>query len=136
MRRLEHAHGIRFDTLDLGGGFPVGYDEPAPSLAELGRGIRAALSAAPDRYRIIIEPGRFVSAPAMTLVTRVVGTADRIDGRWAYLDEGAVRRLLEHPRRGRARPRLRRRRSSTRSRSPTTRATARPGGSATTDANR
>ena len=88
MRRLEHAHGIRFDTLDLGGGFPVGYDEPAPSLAELGRGIRAALSAAPDRYRIIIEPGRFVSAPAMTLVTRVVGTADRIDGRWAYLDEG------------------------------------------------
>ena len=24
----------------------------------------------------------------MTLVTRVVGTADRIDGRWAYLDEG------------------------------------------------
>jgi ornithine decarboxylase len=88
MRRLEHAHGIRFDTLDLGGGFPVGYDEPAPSLAELGRGIRAALSAAPDRYRIVIEPGRFVSAPAMTLVTRVVGTADRIDGRWAYLDEG------------------------------------------------
>ena len=88
MRRLEHTHGIRFDTLDLGGGFPVGYDEPAPSLAELGRGIRAALAAAPDRYRIIVEPGRFVSAPAMTLVTRVVGTADRIDGRWAYLDEG------------------------------------------------
>ena len=24
----------------------------------------------------------------MTLVTRVVGTADRVDGRWAYLDEG------------------------------------------------
>ena len=67
MRRLEHAHGIRFDTLDLGGGFPVGYDEPAPSLAELARGIRAALSAAPKRYRILIEPGRFVSAPAMTL---------------------------------------------------------------------
>ena len=88
MRRLEHAHGIRFDTLDLGGGFPVGYDEPVPSLAELARGIRAALSAAPKRYRILIEPGRFVSAPAMTLVTRVVGTADRVDGRWAYLDEG------------------------------------------------
>ena len=88
MRRLEHAHGIRFDTLDLGGGFPVGGDEPVPSLAELARGIRAALSAAPRRYRILIEPGRFVSAPAMTLVSRVVGTADRVDGRWAYLDEG------------------------------------------------
>lgn len=88
MRRLEHAHGIRFDTLDLGGGFPVEYDDPVPPLAELARGIRAALSAAPRRYRIIIEPGRFVAAPAMTLVTRVVGTADRLDGRWAYLDEG------------------------------------------------
>lgn len=88
MRRLEHACGIRFDTLDLGGGLPVAYDQAVPDLAELARGIRSALAAAPARYRVVIEPGRFVAAPAMTLASRVVGTASRRDGAWAYLDEG------------------------------------------------
>ncbi|MFD4420707.1 hypothetical protein ACFWN7_04285 [Agromyces sp. NPDC058484] len=63
MRRLERAHGIRFDTLDLGGGLPVAYDEPVPGLAALARGIRATLAAAPSRYRILIEPSAFVSRP-------------------------------------------------------------------------
>jgi ornithine decarboxylase len=65
MRRLEHAYGIRFDTLDLGGGFPVADGERGHDLGTLARGIRAALSAAPSRYRIVIEPGRFISAPAV-----------------------------------------------------------------------
>lgn len=88
MRRLERVHGIRFDTLDIGGGFPIAYDAPVPELSELARGIRSALAGAPSRYRILIEPGRFVSAPAMMLVTRVVGTTSRPDGAWAYLDDG------------------------------------------------
>lgn len=88
MRTLEARHGIRFEMLDLGGGFPVAYDEPVPSLAALARGIRSALAAVPSRVRVVVEPGRFVAAPAMTLVTRVIGTNDRADGRWHYLDEG------------------------------------------------
>jgi len=88
MRSLEARHGIRFDLLDLGGGFPVAYDEPVPSLAELARGIRPALATVPEHVRVVIEPGRFVAAPAMTLVTRVIGTNDRADGRWHHLDEG------------------------------------------------
>lgn len=55
MRRLERTHGIRFDTLDLGGGLPVAYREPASRLAGLARDIRAALADAPSRYRIVIE---------------------------------------------------------------------------------
>ncbi|MCK8609855.1 type III PLP-dependent enzyme [Agromyces sp. C10] len=88
MRDLESRHGIRFELLDLGGGFPVPYDEPVPSLAELARGIRPALAAVPPHVRVVVEPGRFVSAPAMMLVTRVIGTNDRPDGRWHYLDDG------------------------------------------------
>lgn len=88
MRTLEERHGIRFEMLDLGGGFPVPYDEPVPSLGELARGIRSALAAVPPHVRVVVEPGRFVAAPAMTLVTRVIGTNDRADGRWHYLDEG------------------------------------------------
>ena len=55
MRRLERTHGIRFDTLDLGGGLPVAYREPASGLAGLARVIRAALADAPSRYRLVIE---------------------------------------------------------------------------------
>ena len=88
IRELEERHAIQFEMLDLGGGLPVAYDEQVPSLAELARGIREELAAAPRHLKIAIEPGRFVAAPAATLVTRVVGTADRPDGRWHYLDEG------------------------------------------------
>ena len=58
MHRLEHSYGIRFDTLDLGGGLPVAYRESASGLAGLAglaRDIRAALADAPSRYRIVIE---------------------------------------------------------------------------------
>ena len=59
-----------------------------PELGTLDRGIRAALAEAPRRYRVLVEPGRFLSAPAMTLATRVIGTTRRDDGAWAYLDDG------------------------------------------------
>ena len=88
IRELEERHAIRFEMLDLGGGLPVEYDEPVPRLAELAQGIREEIAAAPQHLKIAIEPGRFVAAPAATLVTRVIGTADRPDGRWHYLDEG------------------------------------------------
>lgn len=55
MRRLERTHGIRFDTLDLGGGLPVAYGEPASGLAGLARDIRDALADVPSRYRVVIE---------------------------------------------------------------------------------
>lgn len=51
MRRLERAHGIRFDTLDLGGGLP------STELAGLARDIHAALAHAPSRYRLLVQPG-------------------------------------------------------------------------------
>ncbi|GGI48099.1 ornithine decarboxylase [Agromyces flavus] len=88
MHDLEARHDLRFDMLDIGGGFPVAYDEPVPPFAEIARGIRSALAAVPSNVRVIVEPGRFVAAPAMTLVTRVIGTNDRPDGRWHYLDQG------------------------------------------------
>ncbi|WP_254359752.1 hypothetical protein [Microbacterium hominis] len=46
------------------------------------------LSAQAGRREIIAEPGRILVAEAMTLVTSVVGVADRGDGRWYYLDDG------------------------------------------------
>lgn len=85
---LEAELGVRFDTLDIGGGFPVGYDTAVREFGRFASGLRDALRAVPGRMRILAEPGRFVAAPAMTLVTTVVGVNDRRDGRWLYLDDG------------------------------------------------
>lgn len=76
------------DVLDIGGGFPVAYNESVPSIDEFCRPIRAALAKLPPHVRVIAEPGRFIAAPAAIAVSSVMGKARR-DGRWwYYLDDG------------------------------------------------
>lgn len=75
-------------VLDIGGGFPVEYNEDVPPINEFCRPIREALAQIPQDVRLIAEPGRFISAPAITAVSSVMGKALR-DGRWwYYLDDG------------------------------------------------
>ncbi len=88
MADLETRFRVRFDTLDIGGGFPVSYDCPAASIEEIGARLRAVLEPHAERLDIIAEPGRILVAEAMTLVTSVAGIAERADGRWYYLDDG------------------------------------------------
>lgn len=90
MGSLERTHRIRFEVLDLGGGLPVGNGGAGHDLKDVARGIRSALASAPTHLTVIMEPGRFVAAPAMTLVARVIGTAMRPDGRWHHLDGGSA----------------------------------------------
>ena len=52
------------EVLDIGGGFPIDYLEPAPAIGEFCRPIRAALAKLPAGLRIIAEPGRFICGPA------------------------------------------------------------------------
>ena len=81
----------RFDTLDLGGGFPVlAAGEPAPDPARFARELPALLEAIPaDRrpMRLAIEPGRALVARAGVLVGRVLHVRDR-GGRQLVLDVG------------------------------------------------
>ena len=80
-----------FDTLDVGGGFPVfGLDDPAPSPARFARELPALLEATPaDRRptRLAIEPGRFLVARSGWLLARVLHVRDR-GGRQVVLDAG------------------------------------------------
>jgi len=80
-----------FDTLDVGGGFPVfGLDEPAPSPARFARELPTLLEATPaDRRptRLAIEPGRSVVARAGWLLARVLHVRER-GGRQIVLDAG------------------------------------------------
>ena len=80
-----------FDTLDVGGGFPVmPLDEPAPEPARFARELPALLDAIPaDRrpVRLAIEPGRALVARAGYLVARVLHVRDR-GGPQVIIDAG------------------------------------------------
>ena len=80
-----------FDTLDLGGGFPVPpFGEPAPEPERFAREVPALLGAIPaDRRprRLAIEPGRYLVASAGWLVARVLHVRPR-SGRQVVLDAG------------------------------------------------
>jgi diaminopimelate decarboxylase len=80
-----------FDTVDLGGGFPVlPTDQPSPSPERFARELPALLDAVPDDRRpnrLAIEPGRALVARAGWLVARVLHVRDR-GGRQVVLDAG------------------------------------------------
>lgn len=77
-----------FSVLDIGGGFPIDYLQPAPAIDQFCRPIRAALDRLPKAIRVIAEPGRFICGPAGFCLTTVMGRSMR-DGRWwYYLDDG------------------------------------------------
>ena len=80
-----------FDTLDVGGGFPVlPLDESGPAPERFARELPALLDAVPaDRRpsRLAIEPGRALVARAGWLVARVLHVRDR-GGRQVVIDAG------------------------------------------------
>ncbi len=85
-----------FDTLDVGGGFPVApAGVPSPSPERFARELPALLDAIPaDRRpaRLAIEPGRYLVADAGWLVARVLHARDR-GGRQVVLDAGMTELL-------------------------------------------
>ena len=88
MSTLESQFGVTFDTLDIGGGFPVSYDSSVATLEAVAASLRPVLEPHAGRLDIIAEPGRVLVAESAMLVTSVVGIAERADGRWYYLDDG------------------------------------------------
>lgn len=85
---LERRLNVQFDTLDIGGGLPASYDSEASGIDEVAAALRPVLAPHARRLDIIAEPGRVMVAEAMSLITSVVGVAERADGRWYYLDDG------------------------------------------------
>ncbi len=98
VKAIEAAHelineldliGLNIRVLDIGGGFPVEYIRPVPTIEDFCRPISRAL----DKHirpgiRVISEPGRFIAATPVTLITTVVGKSLRDGKIWYYLDDG------------------------------------------------
>jgi ornithine decarboxylase len=77
-----------FDTLDIGGGFPIDYGQPVEDIGRFCAPLRAALGKLPKRIRVIAEPGRYIVGPSAIGVASVMGRARREGHWWYYLDDG------------------------------------------------
>jgi diaminopimelate decarboxylase len=104
---LLRAGSPRFDTFDVGGGFPVGDPGTVPAPARFAAELPALLEAIPaDRRpaRLATEPGRFLVASAGWIVASVLHVRERGDGeRVVVLDAGMTELIrpalygAEHP---------------------------------------
>jgi ornithine decarboxylase len=85
---IAESLGVRSRVIDIGGGFPVAYREPVPTIGAIADVIDGALGQARENLTLFAEPGRYLVADCMTLLTSVVGTAERDGQVWHYLDDG------------------------------------------------
>lgn len=80
---------IGLDTVDFGGGYPVEYSEPVPSLQEIAAAIgsgRTRIKACYPDIHFIFEPGRKVVAEAIALLAKVVHLKSFLGQAVAILD--------------------------------------------------
>ena len=88
IRRHHDTGAAPMSTLDIGGGFPIAYDSGNVDIQGYCAPIRQALRTLPSYVSVIAEPGRFLSGPAMTCVSTIIGKAMRSGMQWYYLDDG------------------------------------------------
>jgi ornithine decarboxylase len=84
--RLGLDHEL--EILDIGGGFPVAYRDGICNADDIIEAIRALLTPHAHRLTVLAEPGRYVVASCMTLITTVIGAGTRQAVPWYYLDDG------------------------------------------------
>lgn len=84
------SRGHEIKILDIGGGFPVRYDERVKPFHALAKKINAEIDRLFDKdIEILAEPGRFLVATAATSIARIIGKAVR-DGKPCYYIDDSV----------------------------------------------
>lgn len=95
-RHLHERHGIELDLVDVGGGLGVRYaaSQPTLDLRALGAGLGRVLEENPwFTGELLLEPGRWLSAPTGVYCARVVRTKTSRGERFVML-EGGINHLL------------------------------------------
>lgn len=92
--------GINLEMVNLGGGFPVDYQNSVPTIDVYTDAIQTALSAHFQGHlpQTMIEPGRWLVGSAGVIQAEVVLISRRFyaeDRRWVYLDIGKYGGLVE-----------------------------------------
>ncbi|MDE0949426.1 MAG: type III PLP-dependent enzyme, partial [Candidatus Thioglobus sp.] len=85
---MKLMNGVNWKFLDIGGSFPISYQEEVLSISDFCAPVMEALSELPEDIEVFAEPGRFISAPSMIEVVSIVGKAKRGAKIWYYLDDG------------------------------------------------
>ncbi|MEN6413834.1 MAG: type III PLP-dependent enzyme [Veillonellales bacterium] len=80
--------GFDFRILDIGGGFPIPAWNANVDVASMAGTISAELNRLFPGIEIWAEPGRFICGTAVNLITRVIGTQQRNNQQWYFLDDG------------------------------------------------
>lgn len=88
---------IYLKFLDIGGGFPVCYEDvKCDNLDKASKIVFDAIEKyVPKNVRIVVEPGRYLVAESGTMISTVIGMAERFDRKWLHLDVGADNGLME-----------------------------------------
>ncbi|MGZ3143275.1 type III PLP-dependent enzyme [Lentzea chajnantorensis] len=94
------AEGIETTTVNLGGGLPAVYQEDTPGLEAFAAAIEESLARhfGAARPRVMIEPGRAISAEAGMIRSSVVLVSRKSyadERRWVYIDIGRYQGLAE-----------------------------------------
>ncbi len=84
--------GFEVKTLDIGGGLPVSYGKRVPTPKDMASKVVGQLNSLAesigDRFNLIAESGRFLTAESTVLVSRVVNTKSFGENRYVYIDAG------------------------------------------------
>jgi ornithine decarboxylase len=100
---LAEKYDLKPEILNIGGGFPINLGRPIPTVKEIANVVYDAIERLADKgitfEQFYAEPGRFISGPAGTLVTKIIGVCDRdVKGnkeKWVFLDTGVFSGLME-----------------------------------------
>lgn len=95
LRDRLRENGIKIEQIDIGGGFPIDYVEPAAKLETFAAVVNPLLDSLFPDETIISEPGRYIVGPAMTLVSSVVAVTKRHGEQWVFMDEGIYGSLAD-----------------------------------------
>ena len=88
--------GIELHLLNIGGGFPIEYTKPVPSIEEIAQVIQESVTKSfPKDMVLEIAPGRALVGEAGILAATVIAKAVRASKTWLYLDIGVFNGLME-----------------------------------------
>jgi len=92
LKMRKERPDLHVKIVDIGGGTPVSYGSPVPSPAEIGSIVTKKLNAMAqnlgDQFMLIVESGRFLSAEACVLVSKVVNSKVYGGHKFIFIDAG------------------------------------------------
>ena len=94
LARALADEGVRLEHLDVGGGLGIPYepDQRVVSAEDYAAAVLPVVE--PTGLRLILEPGRWITAPAGALLARVVDLKTQADGRWFVIVDAGMTDLV------------------------------------------